>query len=117
MSHEEGNGSCIDEGITDFVQLFEIGTQSLVGLRSCPAGDGEGISLFGTLDFLGFHALDLEAGGVKSLTNSAASQFSSFFDGDKRGCAREHYLVDAFHLLQGQTGLVSSASTSTAEGY
>lgn len=83
MGHEEGNGPGIHEGNTDFVQLFEIGTQSLVGLRSCPAGDGEGVSLLGALNFLGFHSLDLEAGGIESLTDSAAGQFGSFFGGDK----------------------------------
>ena len=117
MSHEEGNGTGIDECHTNFIQLFEIVTQSVVGLSSCPAGDGEGVGFLGFFDLPGFDSLDLEAGGVEGLTDGRPGELCSIFDEDKGGGAREHHLVDAIQLNQGRTGLVSSTSTSTAEGY
>lgn len=85
MSHQESDGAGIHESHTDFVQFFEIDTQFLIGLRSCPTGDGEGIGLLGSLDFLSFDPFDLEAFWGKSLTDIPASQFGVSFHGDE-GC-------------------------------
>lgn len=116
--HEKNNLSFVHEGSTDFIQLFEIGTQSLVGLCSCAAGDGDVVGFLGSGDFVLTNALDFEAGAVKCLTNGSAGDFYIFaLGGNKCGHAREHYLVDAFHFLQSQTGFVCSASPTTAKGY
>lgn len=116
--HHQGDRTGIHEGSSNFVQLFEIGTQSLVGGRSCAARYGDLIGL----DWLG----DLASGDLFQFESLGGEGFADrffvhlcvfAFGGDKGGHTREHDLVHPIHCAQGRTGLFRSASPTTAEGY
>lgn len=118
VGHQQSDRSSIHEGSSDFVQLFEIGTQSLVGGRSCAAGDGDEVGLCWLGDLSLIHFFQLETGLVKGLPHVSLHQLCLFaVESDEGGHSREHDLVNSLYLAQGRTGLVCSASPTTAEGY
>lgn len=115
--HHQGYRTGIHEGSSDFVQLFEIGTQSLIGLRSCAASDGDLVSFSGLGNFLCLHTFNLEAGRVERFAHGSAGQLGFAFGGYESGSAGKEHFVHAFNLGQGRTGLFSSSSPTAAEGY
>lgn len=117
-SHEEGNGTSIDESSTHFVQFFEIGTQSLIGLRSCATSDGDCISFLWCWNLSFLNALKFEATSFENFSHVDAGELHLLvFGGHESRHARKHHLLDSLHFSQGRTGLVCSSSPTTAERY
>lgn len=116
--HKKSDRPFVHEGSTDFIQLFEIGTQSLVSSRSCATGDGDVISFLGCGDFLFTNALNLESGAIKGLADGSTGNLGLFsLGGHECSHAGKHHLVDSLNFRQSHTGLVGSASPTTGEGY
>lgn len=118
LRHKKSDRSFVHERSTDFIQLFEIGTQSLVSSRSCAAGDGDVVSFLGCGNFLFTYALNLKSGAIKGLADGSTGNFGLFsLCGHECGHAGKHYLIDSLNFRQSHTGLVGSASPTTGEGY
>lgn len=115
FAHKKDNTSSVHKSDTHFIQLFEIGTQSLVGLRSCRSGNGDAVGLSWGGNFFFTHLFNLQSGRVESLADGSAGESSSIIYLNKGGHAGEHDFVNAFDFLQSHTGSVGSTSSSTAK--